>query len=72
MDMDKPNCEYLVRNGICSGNLDTCCIYQNSTMHPVSDYGELNSLKETFCDYPKINPYDDYVKAIKELAKWTN
>lgn len=68
INMENPKCEYLIRNGICGGNLDTCCIYQNSTIHPVKDYGRLNNLHETFCDYPIISPHEDYVNAIHNLA----
>lgn len=68
--MIKHKCEYLRDNGICCGNLDVCCVYQNHEKYsPLDDeYKNIHSIKETFCDYPNETPNKTYADAIKAIA----
>lgn len=67
-------CEYMTRDGICNGNLEVCCIYQNSYKYSDNDdhWKEIHSIHETFCDYPKITIVPEYAKAITDLSKFIN
>lgn len=64
--MGELKCEYLIRDEICNGNIDVCCIYQNLYKYPTHE--KLHSIRETFCDYPNVNKNNDYVKVIEELS----
>ena len=61
---DTPECEYLVRDGVCGGNLDVCCIYQAGH----NNGQELRSVRETWCNYPIVKADLPYKRAIVELA----
>lgn len=63
-------CRYLIRDDICGGNLDVCCVYQNGSKYSLADkeHGRIQSVRETFCDYPNASKNTEYVKAIESLA----
>ena len=64
--MGENKCEHLVRDGVCGASLDVCCVYQ--TTFSKSNI-QLHSLRETFCNYPNVHFDNDYVKAIKDIAR---
>ena len=64
-------CKYLVRDGICGGNLDVCCVYQNPRKHSILDreaWSELHGIRETWCNYPVVATDDMLTTAIHEIA----
>ena len=71
MAKEKNTCKHLVRDGVCGGVFDVCCVYQNSCiglLYP-EQYDELHRLRETWCTYPVSYAPKDYQRAIHEIAE---
>lgn len=65
------DCEYAAQNGLCTGFMRTCCMYQ-SIIRRDEQEPELKRLGECYCQYPDVAVDRETEQAVRELAAGLN